>query len=277
MVWYSDLINYAPLIELVAGINLAYIVVNLSESLSSKFSFKLEDIDDYTDSVVVKDINVDIGTLESREPITSGTNTTKGQVDSLIGKYKKLKERWHDKKEELTKFLNKYKIFPTLPIIFSFVLIYSIIDLLLIGYCASESQQINGILYIFNWLSLIVLLAYVIYSVYKLIKRKEVDIEVRYKHCIYALILIFLISWISSWWFPSTSCVPLIGTNFWISILFPAFAFVFSFVYCWVIYLILKTWFIISKVIFKYELKKLRKRKKKLDDVYKMLSDPDFG
>lgn len=78
--------HFAPAVQLIAGVNFAYILVNVSHKFSEIFAFGDKTLDS-TYNKLEKDIALDITSLESLEPITSGSNSNKPTITKLVHEF----------------------------------------------------------------------------------------------------------------------------------------------------------------------------------------------
>lgn len=189
-VWYSDLEKFTPAIQLMAGVNFAYIMASLIGKLTDIFSNAIKKIDAKSNKLH-SEIHVDIESLKAFKPLTdSDGKTNSGHIAKLQKAYEDCSEKWDNKAKELTDYYESHKNFYGFQIICLFVSLYCIVDLILIGYASVYRMRLCSELYAYNWVSLI---AIAIYTVRILKHPRKEDVDDRRK-CVYIKGLVIAVS-----------------------------------------------------------------------------------
>lgn len=272
MISLNQVEHFAPAVQLIAGVNFAYILVNISQKLSDIFAFGDKTLDS-TYGKLEMDITLDITSLESLEPLTSGTNSNKPTISSLIEKFGKLKTLWAEKKLYLGNFFEKYKSYNGLPMVFLYASLYCVTDLFLMGYCGAMGIESSAYYVFVNACAVIALIYYILKPLFC----KETESKDAKKACVLWYILFLFGCYIVSILIDGktlTDYVPYIMSySAWASVILPFIPIFIAAFYIFVLDWILIAW---SKILYNWffycKLKKLRKEKNKIEEAYTTLT-----
>ena len=264
--------HFAPAVQLIAGVNFAYIVVNISQKLSDLFAFGDKTLDS-TYNKLEKDITLDITSLEFLEPLTSGSNSNKPTIISLIEKFGKLKTLWEEKKLHLGNFFEKYKSYNGLPLVFLYASLYCVVDLFMMGYCGAKGLGPSAYYVFVNVCATLALLYYIL----KPLACKDTESKDAKKSCILWYLLFLVVCYIVSLFIDDkmlTNYVPnVMSYSAWAAVILPFVPISFATFYIFVLDWILIVW---SKFLYNWffycKLRKLRKEKAKIEQAYTTLT-----
>lgn len=159
--------NFTVLIQLISAVNFVYIISHFPGTVFGVIFNKEKIIKEHF-STSTDQINADIQSLETMEPITTRDGrTNQAEIDSLKQDYTKLKEKWDAKQAETEREIETAKSVKGSKCLFMFISLYCILTLFNIGImktCQSEYWCIQTI--IFNVITLVCSLYYT-YIVWK--------------------------------------------------------------------------------------------------------------
>lgn len=153
--------NFTALIQLISAVNFVYIITHFPSRVLGVIFNKEKLIGEHF-SALTDQINADLQSLETMEPITTKDGrTNQAEIDDLRNKYAILKTKWDAKKSETEQVIDTAKSVKGSRCLFLLISLYCIMTLLNIGIlktCQSEYWCVQIIA--FNVITLICSLYY---------------------------------------------------------------------------------------------------------------------
>lgn len=161
--------HFAPYVQLMAGFNFAYILVNFYIKAFDKFST----IVPYINNRYKKfdhELSIVCESLDSMDPISTKSGySNKKCIEEFSLKYRKLKDEWKTHKEKLEKFFGSKKIVNGFPLLFFWSGLYCVVELILFSVMALNNHPvwIDTMFYFFTILVFLGAVCYLLYIVFK--------------------------------------------------------------------------------------------------------------
>lgn len=154
---FTNLNNYAALIQLISAVNFAYIFTRFHQRVYRLIFNEKKLIEDRFTSFI-NDITVDKSSLQSMEPIETTKGATNEQaLTELKERFEGLLAAWNEQRSKMTSTLQRVKNVKGVRSLFLFISLYCLINLFNIATCGwCKNSFWDGFTILFNLLSFIV-------------------------------------------------------------------------------------------------------------------------